>query len=77
MYFFDQFNRVSYVQYEDYVPWFNATIRYITAEAVLTFVISLPLLAITIIAFIENNFRVEYELCDENPNIASSQSIKT
>lgn len=36
--------------------------KYVTAEAVLTFVVSLPLITIVIIAFVEKTFQSEYEL---------------
>ena len=35
-------------------------IKFVTAEAVLTFCISLPLLIMTTIAFVENVFRVDF-----------------
>jgi hypothetical protein len=72
----DQLNRYSGGYLDDYIRWLVATVRYVTAEAVLTFVISIPLLAIIIIAFVENTFRVEYELDSENHNETTLTKIK-
>lgn len=51
---------------DEFISWLIISLRYNTAEAVLSFVITAPLLIVTIIAFVENTFRTEYELSSDN-----------
>jgi len=45
---------------DDYIVTLVKLVRFLNAEAVLTFVVALPLISLNTIAFLENTFRDEY-----------------
>jgi hypothetical protein len=53
-------NNFSGGKLDDYIVTLVKLINLLNAEAVLTFVVALPLISLTTIAFLENTFRDEY-----------------
>lgn len=62
----EQINNMTGGYLDEYLRWLIIALRYINAEAVLSFVITTPLIIVITIAFVENTFRVEYELSSDN-----------
>jgi hypothetical protein len=72
----EQVNNITGGYLDEYLRWLIISLRYINAEAVLSFVITTPLIIVITIAFVENTFRVEYELSSENTNETTMTKIK-
>ena len=53
-------NNFSGGHLDDYIVILVKLVRFLNAEAVLTFVVALPLISLNTIAFLENTFRDEY-----------------